>query len=113
MTPLPHSCRFCGRYGPVAASSVAEPWDRQITSSRSAVVVPTKGAMVEGWLLVIPRNHALCSAGIGGASLAEFASIVEAAAQMVAKVYGSATLFEHGPASTGTAFGCGIDHAHV
>jgi hypothetical protein len=77
------------------------------------VVAPTKGALVPGWLLVISESHAVCAGALPSEALEGLPSAVEAARTLVERHFGPATIFEHGPARSGCALGCGIDHAHV
>lgn len=106
------TCRFCDRYGP-EGNAPAEPWDVPLVATEDFVVVPTKGALVPGWALVIPRTHILSFASLHQALHAELNEVLAQAEEGIASAYGPCTLFEHGAATHGTAFGCGIDHAHL
>ncbi len=102
-------CTFCERLvlGPSDA-----PWDTTLGETKNYVIVPTKGSLVSGWVLVVSKRHALCS---GELPLGDFVDLQEAiglARTVVECHFGAATIFEHGPAVSGTSLGCGIDHLH-
>lgn len=89
-----------------------QPWDTVLAETSGFVVVPTKGALVPGWLLVVSKQHRLCAGEQTPTEQAEALAGVSLARELVERAYGPATVFEHGPASAGTAVGCGIDHLH-
>jgi len=89
------------------------PWDSVIEDGAGYSVVPTKGALVPGWLLVVGKKHLLCSAALGGGDFEDFASGVYRARRMVESMFGAATLFENGPSKEAMSIGCGIDHVHM
>lgn len=99
-------CRFCGP----DRGAPSEPWDQILAEDSSTFVVPTKGALVSPWVLVVPKAHVLATNQLVGASRDAFA---ELAAESVRRVGPAALQFEHGPAHAGTAIGCGVDHAHL
>ncbi|MBI5498936.1 MAG: HIT domain-containing protein [Deltaproteobacteria bacterium] len=90
-----------------------EPWNRLLFRSRYCVVAPTLGAIVEGWLLVISRDHCLSVGSLPSQAFQDLRAMVEAVVEVVARRYGPPTVFEHGPAKAGLDSGCGVDHAHV
>lgn len=104
-------CRFCVRYGASGGGAFQEPWDTPITETPHFVVVPTKGPLVPGWLLIVPRVHIWSLRETKFTS--ELNALIEWTTSVVAHRYGPPTLFEHGAAECGTTFGCGIDHAHL
>lgn len=106
---LPDRCRFCRAPNTPASA----PWDTVMLEHGGFQVMPSKGAMVEGWLLVVPNAHCLSLRELSHASAAQLDAVVESSIRHVAAHYGAPTLFEHGAATPGSAFGCGIDHAHL
>lgn len=103
------NCLFCQR---LVTGVSNEPWDKVLAETEKFVIVPTKGSLVPGWLLVVSKRHVLCS---GGLSLSEFEPLQQAigmAVRLVEQGFGPATIFEHGPAFTGAPLGCGINHLH-
>jgi ATP adenylyltransferase len=77
------------------------------------ITLPSLGAIVPGWLLVISRDHHLCSASLTAPKQFALMEAVEEARSLVLKKFAAPTIFEHGPSSPGTPVGCGIDHLHM
>jgi ATP adenylyltransferase len=100
-------CRFCA----YSSGALGEaPWDRTLVESPRFIVVPTKGALVAPWLLVLPRDHVLSLASLDTPAIAELSDLVSLVAKRLPVPL---TMFEHGARATGSSFGCGIDHAHL
>ncbi len=89
-----------------------ELWDTPLFESESFVALPSVGAFIEGWLLIVPRTE-LLSYGFLPESLWDEAEafVSEVCARVEAK-YGPVALFEHGPKNLRSAIGCGVDYAH-
>lgn len=94
-------------------SATRELWDTPVFESDSFVVVPTVGALVEGWLLVVPRRRTLCYARLPAAMFSELKHFLDEIVPIVEESYGPISLFEHGPSATGSPVGCGTDYAHL
>lgn len=88
-------------------------WNRILFESESFCAVPSLGALVEGWLLVVPKKEAICIGALQTPLLSELRSFVEMVASRLQTVYGPVALFEHGPRGKDTAVGCGVDYAHL
>ena len=105
-------CPYCDGFLSSAAHSAA--WDTELAGSNSAVaIVPTRGSLLPGWLLVVPRVHVLNSRLLPSQLQAAFRDALRLAQQHVEAAFGPATLFEHGPTQPGTVVGCGVDHVHL
>src|SRR5260221_4771447 len=102
-------CCFCS----FAATGVPGPWDEVVYETDRFLVLPTKGSLVPGWLLVAAKRHAICAGALSAAEHDELRECVSVAKDLVASKFGSPTVFEHGPSEEHTALGCGIDHAHI
>lgn len=100
-------CRMCGIRGSAAT------WDRPIFATDNFVVVPSKGAFLVGWLMIVPTKHVLSIAGLTEAHSAELEELITQVSDKQRRGFASPTIFEHGACVSGTTFGCGIDHAHV
>lgn len=88
-------------------------FDEDLASYAEAAVIPTRGALVAGWLLVVPRTPSLSVAELKQPDRVRLLAIAdEASARMSAQV-GTSVMFEHGPRRAGTAAGCGVDQAHL
>jgi diadenosine tetraphosphate (Ap4A) HIT family hydrolase len=96
-------CRFC------------ELRDREpaLIDYPGGVVVPSLGALVEGWLLVVPPQHVCALAELSESQWYAFQRVLDQATEAVERHYGPAVRFEHGSAGSGRAAGCGVDHAHM
>ncbi len=101
-------CRFCaiahGRTFHGAA-------DIPIDGDESYFSVASIGALVEGWSLIVPREHRLSLPGLyGQQALSAFTRRI---VERVESRYGSTVVFEHGANEPGSLTNCGTDHAHL
>jgi ATP adenylyltransferase len=98
-----HECRYCQleRHEPL------------IMSSKAGYVVPSIGAMVEGWVLVFPERHVLALSDLTGLEWSEFEVLIRRTRATVEAEFGETVLFEHGSAGIGRTAACGVDHAHM
>lgn len=103
------ACSFCERL--VSGRSDA-PWDTTVAQTSEYTIVPTKGALVAGWLLVVSKRHVLCAGALDTGEFGDLQHAICVAKEIVERSFGPATVFEHGPRLTGTSLGCGIDHLH-
>lgn len=88
-------------------------WDTPIFESKSFVVLPSVGALVEGWLLVVPKTPSLCFAQLETSAFSELEALLSDIIPIVESNYGPISMFEHGAAAKASAVGCGVDHAHL
>lgn len=102
-------CALCD----AANGRSADPWNRPIFESENFVVLPSLGSLVEGWLLIVPRQHVLSAALFAPVLQSEFILVRDHVERTLRARYGSACFFEHGPAAVQRSTGCGVDHAHV
>ena len=103
------SCRFCS----IAAGRGSRWSDSVLVETQSYVVIASIGALVPGWVMLVPRIHAL---NLSDAfSDPEFTELRLRVAALLAHAYPSTTirLFEHGAQTTACQVGCGVDHAHL
>lgn len=87
--------------------------DRPIFENDEFVCVATLGSIIPGWCLISPKRKVLNLAELSEHernSLSVFSTEIQSA---IEKEYGFWTMFEHGPKSAGSKFGCGIDQAHL
>ena len=87
-------------------------WDTPLFETDSFVALPTVGAFIEGWLLVVPRVHVLSYAQINDDLWDEAENFLRETARSVESKYGPVAIFEHGPSRKQSALGCGVDYAH-
>ena len=90
-----------------------EPWDEVLFESPNFVAMPTRGSLIEGWLLIVPREHHYCVGAFSPVLLAEFQLFRREVRQAMESIYGPVVAFEHGAAGSGRPVGCGVDHAHL
>lgn len=104
-------CPYCSRFlGKEKSSTI---WDQRVLETDNFVVVPTRGAIVEGWLLVIPKEHYLSFGAIPHHVRSEALQLLEHTLEITNECWGPATVFEHGPVVPTQPLGCGVDHAHL
>jgi ATP adenylyltransferase len=109
-TPEQYRCVFCREL--VSGTSNA-PWDKPVSETDKYLIVPTKGSLVPGWLLVVSKDHMVCAGELRSPEFRDLEHAIDIAKGIVEQNFGPATVFEHGPALAGTALGCGIDHLHI
>src|SRR5690349_2831997 len=102
-------CCFCF----TRDSSARHFWDQPLFESPNFFAIPSLGALVEGWVLLVPRAHVVCSGALESRLLDEFAAMKEKLSALVRERYGTVSIFEHGPSVPGHDVGCTVDHAHL
>lgn len=104
------SCHLCSE---LRTELPAEQWNRPLLESDHFVVLPSLGALVEGWLLLLPREHYLSYGALPEELLPELQAMTHRVSSLVDSNYGPVSIFEHGPARPNCAVGCSVDHAHL
>ncbi len=101
-------CRFCGIInGKYQYNEIDEPF----ASNDEYIAIASIGALIEGWTLIIPKNHQLTmQSSYGKVALS---NIVESLLPVLTQKYGSLIAFEHGANREGSITACGTDHAHL
>lgn len=89
------------------------PWDVDLTPSDLFATVPSKGAIVDGWLLTLPRYSAINIASLPVEKRRAILSQAQRTAVQKKKEGKTTFFFEHGPVALNTLTGCGVDHAHL
>jgi diadenosine tetraphosphate (Ap4A) HIT family hydrolase len=103
-----NDCRLCSDLG-----NPNETWNAPLFESSNFVGLPSLGALVEGWLLLIPKEHFLCMGALPDFLAPEMQDLKQKMCLALERRYGSVCVFEHGPSKTSTSVGCGVDHAHL
>jgi len=88
-------------------------WDQVLFESQHFVAIPTLGHLVQGWLLVVPKDCHLCVGALPVQLIVELIGFLEDVVSSVRAEYGPVAVFEHGPFQPLTVVGCGVDYAHV
>lgn len=87
--------------------------DRPLLTTSKWIVAPTLGAIIPGWLLVIPRRPVLSFKQWATVEAERPETILERLRQHLGLSSREVIWFEHGPVQNGTVVGCGLDHAHI
>ncbi|MGI4790196.1 MAG: hypothetical protein ACRYFS_15265 [Janthinobacterium lividum] len=102
------SCRFCG----IADGHYNYPAiDQPFLTSASYMAVASIGALMEGWSLIIPKQHQFSVKEHYGKK--EFQDVVDKTIGLLRHQYGSVVAFEHGANKEGSIVACGTNHAHL
>jgi len=88
-------------------------FDVDLGNHELAAIVPTRGAIIPEWLLVIPRSRCLSVAELSSSARRGLLSLASTVADEISSVGKKAIIFEHGPAQTHSLTGCGVDQAHL
>jgi diadenosine tetraphosphate (Ap4A) HIT family hydrolase len=89
-------------------------WNEPVFETENFVVVPSLGALVEGWVLIVPKQHAIAVGALSDSLISELQVVKARIASALAAHYRSPVCaFEHGPSDVGCKLGCGVDHAHL
>lgn len=91
-------------------------YDTKICESESFLVVPVLGSIIEGYILIISKQHINSMAELKQQELRELNSLINLLGELAKKAYGVIpTLFEHGtpPAEAKMASQSSIYHAHM
>jgi len=102
------ACRFCAIIGGTTFYGAA---DRPIHSVCDYVAIASIGALVEGWTLVVPKEHCFSLRDLY--PLPSFMEFVRSVTMRVEASYGASAIFEHGANHEGSLTSCGTDHAHL
>ena len=92
---------------------VGQPWNDPLFETQNFVALPTIGALVEGWILLVPKHHFISFGALPESMLNEMQTFKEFLCSVVKACYGTVIAFEHGPSTDRRAVGCGVDHAHL
>jgi len=78
-------------------------------------VVPAKGALVKGYVMIVPKEHHLSFAALPEGELSEALQVLEDIKGLFGKVYNTTefVVFEHGTGPNGSKHEKAIVHAHL
>lgn len=114
MTKLSEKTSTEGRFARLLASTIkVRPLhDTPLLESEDWVAAPSLGALIPGWLIVLPRAAALNFQQWSRADRTPLSVLASVAYQLGLKSH-EYIWFEHGPRAKGTTVGCGLDYAHL
>ena len=109
---IPHrSHRFANVLTPTGAPRPL--YDDPLFETDEWLVVPTLGAIIPNWLLVLPRHHFMNLRSWRESSGIEPLNLLDDLCALLHMNPCETLWFEHGPVLSNTSLGCGIDHAHL
>jgi ATP adenylyltransferase len=77
-------------------------------------VVPSLGSLIEGWVMIVPKNFYISFGAIDNTLIyEELFNLIKDLRQIIKSEYGELVMFEHGPVSKKSLVGCSIDYAHL
>jgi ATP adenylyltransferase len=88
-------------------------YDQILFETEKCVVAPTLGSILPYWLLVIPRTPFTNFANWRAETRIDPFDVVSKVQEALRVTSDRTIWFEHGPATSGSAIGCGVDHAHL
>lgn len=106
-------CKFCNKFNNNSSSSLINSYDKILFESQNFVVTPTIGSLVDGWVLIISKNHLISVGQLSKLHYEELQFVVREVKRILQSNYNNVFVFEHGPFSASQTTGCGIDHLHL
>jgi diadenosine tetraphosphate (Ap4A) HIT family hydrolase len=105
------TCKICAE---LSVKNGRAPWNEFLLETEHFAVIPSLGALVEGWLLIVPKTHHLSMGAVPIDWRQEADDLQEQVQVLLRNRYDKPVLvFEHGPSATNHGTGCGVDHAHL
>jgi len=105
------NCKICAE---MRVKSGRQPWNEPLIETQNFVVIPSLGALVEGWVLVVPKKHQISMGALPIELRAEAEEIERQTRAVLRNRYEKpVVVFEHGPSAENHGTGCGVDHAHL
>ena len=88
--------------------------DRTVMDTEKFTVLPTLGSFVPGYLLIIPKQHALSFLSLSREHLEELRAIERELEAMIGAIYQKGyIMFEHGSSDEQNVGGMSVVHAHI
>ncbi|WP_195820670.1 HIT family protein [Roseobacter sp. MH60115] len=93
-------------------SSTTAIYDTVVEETQNFAVLPTKGSIVPGWVLVVPKFPTPRIADVPEELHAELGALVQRVSGKLESAFGNTYTFEHGGLK-GSKISCGVDQAHL
>jgi ATP adenylyltransferase len=91
-----------------------KPWNEPLIETENFVVIPSLGALVEGWVLLVPKQHRISMGALPIEKRNEAQEVEHQTRAILRRLYEKPVVgFEHGPSAEQHGTGCGVDHAHL
>ena len=103
-------CCFCST---LVSDELNGSWNKPLFESANFAVLPSLGSLVEGWVLIVPKKHFICTGALPINLVREMNSLKADVCARLGFLYGELCAFEHGPSVAARSVGCGVDHAHL
>lgn len=100
-------CRFCD----IWKNNGKGPVDIPFVKNDEFMSIASVGALVEGWVLIVPKTHVCSNRNLYSSS--SFSSFTSLVINNLKKKYGPLIAFEHGANKEKSATSCGTEHAHL
>ena len=84
--------------------------DKPIHETPNYMVIPSIGAFIDGWVMIVPRKHIYDMSELYEDD--EFVRLALKIYKYIEEKFGRTVMFEHGASYSGSPTGCGVDHAH-
>ena len=108
-------CDFCIKFSnEINLNQRHSVFDNVLWENNDFIIVPTRGCIVEGYLLIIPKHHYYGMASLPQDKIADLTKIKNQVRQYLTNHFTAPIFFEHGPIcrTTNRAGSC-LDHAHL
>lgn len=106
-------CRFCNEFQIGKTEFMGDVLERILFQSDNFYVFPSLGQIVEGYLLISPKEHYISIAQLPDKLYNELEEVQEKTIKILVREYQEPIFFEHGPISEREKGGCCIAHAHL
>lgn len=104
-----HSCRFCT----LRDKGQSAVWDKSLICDGQIQVIPSKGAIIAPWLLVVPNAHVPSATLLSHEEKLSVSRLIKDIRHMAASVNQKLVVFENGSPYFGANISCGIEHVHI
>jgi diadenosine tetraphosphate (Ap4A) HIT family hydrolase len=104
------SCGLCQDF---SHEGLRQAWNEPLIESPNFVVLPSLGALIEGWLLLVPKKHFICMGALPRTLAVELQAMKTCLCSALRQTHEHVCVFEHGPSKANLNIGCGVDHAHL
>ena len=116
-----YNCSFCDEINKVEDNDLFKKifkdegiTDRILLETDSFVVMPTIGSFVEGYMLIVTKNHYTSIAQISEEELCELNCVIKTCKSLISdKLNKKSVLFEHGSVPSCKTSGACVEHAHL
>jgi diadenosine tetraphosphate (Ap4A) HIT family hydrolase len=104
-----HLCRFCM----LRDKGHSAVWDKSLICDGQIQVIPSKGAIVAPWLLVVPNAHVPSAALLSHEEKLSVSRLIKGIRHRAASAGQNLVVFENGSPYFGADISCGVEHVHI